>query len=78
MELVLDLSQHAGKQVQSVHVYGDAAFYERRGGDDEGLERLVITFTDGSSILACYWTSEMGGMCIYEGERDGAVIYRSR
>ena len=66
MQLILDLSQHVGKQVQSVHVYGDKALYERR--DDEGLERLEITFTDGTRIVASYWSSEMGGMCIYEGE----------
>ena len=68
-ELVLDLTpQHVGKQVQSVHVYGDKAHYERLGYADEGLDRIEITFTDGSRILACYWTSEMGGLCIYEGE----------
>lgn len=67
-DLVLDLRQHAGKQVQSVHVYGDQALYERRGGDDEGLERIEITFTDGTRIVASYWSSEMGGLCIDEGE----------
>lgn len=67
-DLVLDLSQHVGKQVQSVHVYGDKALYDRRVGDDEGLERLVVTFTDGTRIVASYWTSEMGGLCIDEGE----------
>ena len=67
-DLVLDLSQHVGKQVQSVHVMGNAAVYERYCGDDKGLESLVITFTDGTRIVASYWTSEMGGLCIDEGE----------
>lgn len=68
MQLVLDLSQHAGKQVQSVHVYGDLADYERRKDYGEGLDRIVVTFTDGSRVVASYWTSEMGGLTIDEGE----------
>ena len=75
LQLVLDLSQHAGKQVQSVRVYGDLAKYERGKDYDEGLDRMEITFTDGSRILACYWTSEMGGLCIYDGERDGRYVH---
>lgn len=67
-DLILNLSQHAGKIVQSVHVYGDLAHYERRKGDDEGLDRIVVTFTDGSRVVASYWSSEMGGLIIDEGE----------
>ena len=67
-DLVLDLSHHAGKQVQSVHVVGDQWHYDRRKGDGEGLERIEITFTDGSRIVASMWASEMGGLCIDEGE----------
>jgi hypothetical protein len=67
-DLVLNLSHHAGKQVQSVHVMGDQRYYDHYKGDDEGLERIEITFTDGSRIVASMWTSEMGGLCIDEGE----------
>lgn len=67
-DLILDLRHHVGKQVASVHVMGDEDVYERRKGDDEGLDRIVITFTDGTRIVAAYWTSEMGGLCIEEGE----------
>ena len=67
-DLILELRQHVGKQVQSVHVIGDPALYERRGADSEGLERIEITFTDGTRIVASFWTSEMGGLCIDEGE----------
>ena len=67
-DLVLDLRHHVGKQVASVHVLGDREDYERRKDYDEGLDRLVITFTDGTRIVAAYWTSEMGGLCIEEGE----------
>lgn len=67
-EMILDLRQHVGKQVQSVNVLGDKAHYERFGYADEGLDRIVITFTDGTRIVASYWTSEMGGLCIDEGE----------
>lgn len=67
-DLILSMSHHAGKTVESVHVYGDLAHYERRKGDDEGLERIVVTFTDGSRVVASFWTSEMGGLIIEEGE----------
>ena len=67
-DLVLNLSQHEGKHVQSVHVLGDQRHYDRRKGDDEGLESVVITFTDGTRLVASYWTSEMGGLIIEEGE----------
>ena len=66
-ELILDLSHHVGKQVQSVHVLGDRAHYERRKGDDEGLDSIVVSFTDGTCLVASYWTSEMGGLVIEEG-----------
>ena len=66
-DLILNLNQHVGKQVRHVHVWGDQAHYERRGGADEGLDRIVITFEDGSSIVASYWSSEMGGLCIDRG-----------
>ena len=67
-DLILDLSHHAGKVVQSVHVYGDLALYERRKGNEQGLDSIVVTFTDGTRVVASYWTSEMGGLCIDEGE----------
>jgi hypothetical protein len=67
-EVILDLRQHVGKHVQSVHVLGDKALYERRCGDDEGLNSIVVTFTDGTRIVASYWASEMGGLYIDEGE----------
>lgn len=67
-DLILSMPHHAGKTVQSVHVFGDLALYERRKGDDEGLERIVITFTDNTRVVASYWSSEMGGLCIDEGE----------
>ena len=67
-DLILSMSHHAGKTVESVHVYGDLAHYERRKGDDEGLERIVVTFIDGSRVVASFWTSEMGGLIIEEGE----------
>lgn len=69
-DLILSMPHHAGKTVESVHVMGDLAHYERRKGDDEGLDRIVITFTDGTRIVASYWTSEMGGLTIDEGEDD--------
>jgi hypothetical protein len=67
-DLILDLRQHIGKTVASVHVFGDAAHYARRCGDDEGLDTLVVTFTDGTSFYASYWTSEMGGLCVEEDD----------
>ena len=69
-DLILNMLHHAGKTVESVHVLGDRAHYERRGWGDEGegLERLVVIFTDGTRIVASYWTSEMGGLTINEGE----------
>ena len=67
-DLISNLTQHAGKTVQSVHVYGGRAVYERRKGDYEGLDRIVITFTDGTRVVASYWASEMGGLTIDEGE----------
>ena len=35
-DLVLNLSHHAGKQVQSVHVVGDQWHYDRRKGMVKG------------------------------------------
>lgn len=67
-DLILDLRQHIDKQVAAVHVYGDKAHYERLGYADEGLERIEIVFTDGTRIVASYWTTEMGGLCVDEGE----------
>lgn len=67
-DLILEMPHHAGKVVESVHVWGDLAHYERRKGDGEGLDRIVITFTDGTRVVASYWTSEMGGLVIEEGE----------
>jgi hypothetical protein len=67
-DLILSMPHHVGKAVESVHVWGDLAHYERRKGDDEGLDRIVVTFTDGTRIVASYWTSEMGGLTIDEGE----------
>lgn len=68
-DLILDLRQHIGKQVAAVHVYGDKAHYDRRKGDDEGLERILIAFTDGTTLAASYWTTEMGGLCIEEDDQ---------
>jgi len=50
---------------------GDLADYERSEGfSDSGLDRIVVTFTDGTRIVASYWSSEMGGLTIDEGEDD--------
>lgn len=67
-DLILSMPHHAGKVVESVHVWGDRAHYEHRKDDDEGLDHIVITFTDGTRVVASYWTSEMGGLTIDEGE----------
>jgi hypothetical protein len=67
-DLILSMPHHADKVVESVQVWGDLAHYERRGGADEGLDRIVITFTDGTRVVASYWASEMGGLIIDEGE----------
>lgn len=67
-DIVLSMPHHAGKIVESVRVYGDLADYERRKDYGEGLDRIVVTFTDGSRVVASYWTSEMGGLTIDEGD----------
>jgi len=68
-DLILSMPHHAGKTVESVHVMGDLADYERsKGFSDSGLDRIVVTFTDGTSIVASYWSIEMGGLTIDEGE----------
>jgi hypothetical protein len=69
-DLILDLAHHVGKQVASVHVMGDKKYYDERNEYDEGLDHIVVTFTDGTRLVTSYWSSEMGGLIIDEGEKE--------
>jgi hypothetical protein len=59
--LVSTLANAAGKQVQSVQIMG---YEPRHEHDEDNMDRVIITFTDGTVLTVGHWTTEMGGVSV--------------